>query len=51
MFEAVDPNGWEQSIHHLTDGDRWLRLICGVLDSDVEPGSVARTLEFLGPRA
>lgn len=51
VFEAIDPNGWEQSIRYVTDGERWLRLLCGVLDSDVEADSIARTLEFLDPQA
>ena len=35
----------------LPDGARWLRLLCGVLDSDVEADSIARTLEVLDPQA
>mgnify|MGYP001816886466 FL=1 len=46
VVRAVDPNGWSQEMWYLTDGDRWYRLICGVLDSDVEPRAIAETLEF-----
>ncbi len=47
MVRAVDPNGWSQQMWHLTDGDRWFRLMCGVLDSDVEPRAIAETFELL----
>jgi hypothetical protein len=47
MVRAVDPNGWPQEMWHVTDGDRWFRLICGMLDSDIEPRSIAETIEFL----
>ena len=47
MVRAVDPNGWPQEIWHLNDGDRWNRLFCSMLDSDVEPRSIAETFEFL----
>lgn len=49
MVRAVDPNGWPQQFWFLTDGDRWFRLMCGVLDSGVEPRSIAETFEFLLP--
>lgn len=47
MVRAVDPNGWPQEIWHLSDGDRWNRLFCSMLDSDVEPRSIAETFEFI----
>ena len=47
FVSATDPNGWRQSFISVSDGDRWLRLICGVLDSDVDPLTIASTLEFL----
>jgi hypothetical protein len=47
VIEVVDPNGWQQTVHHHTDGERWFRHICGVLDSDVDPRSIAESFEFL----
>ena len=47
VVRGVDPNGWLQEMYYLNDGERWFRLICGVLESDVEPISVAETFEFL----
>ena len=47
MVRAVDPNGWPQQTWHMTDGDRWFRLICGVLAGDTEPREIAETFEFL----
>ena len=47
MVRAIDPNGWPQQMWHMTDGDRWFRLICGVLAGDTEPREIAETFEFL----
>ena len=47
MVRAIDPNGWPQQMWHITDGDRWFRLICGVLAGDTEPREIAETFEFL----
>ncbi len=47
MVRAVDPNGWPQEIWHFRDGERWNRLLCSMLDSDIEPRSIAETFEFL----
>ena len=49
IVSATDPNGWQQVIYHLSDGDRWYRQICGLLESDLDPGTVAATFEFLAP--
>lgn len=49
MVRAVDPNGWPQQVWHMTDGERWFRLICGVLDGDTEPRQIAEAFEFLPP--
>ena len=51
MMRATDPNGWPQEIWHLSDGERWHRVFCSVLDSDVEPIQVAQTFEYLPPPA
>jgi hypothetical protein len=47
MVRAVDPNGWPQEIWHLRDGERWNRLLCSMLDHDVDPRSIAETFEFI----
>ena len=47
VVRAVDPNGWPQEIWHLTDGERWYRILCGILDSDVEPAGIAESFEIL----
>ena len=47
VVRAVDPNGWPQWMWHLTDGERWSRLICSVLDGETDPRAIAETLEFL----
>jgi len=47
MVHATDPNGWDQTIYHLNAGERWFRLVCGVIDSTFEPRSVAATFEIL----
>ncbi|MEX1335857.1 MAG: hypothetical protein AB1Z66_11200 [Candidatus Limnocylindrales bacterium] len=47
LVRGVDPNGWSQHIWHLSDGGHWFRLLCGVLDGDVEPRSIAESFEFL----
>lgn len=47
MVRATDPNGWPQQMWHVTDGDRWFRLMCGLLDSDVQPRTIVESLEFL----
>mgnify|MGYP001811938795 CR=1 FL=1 len=47
VLRAVDPNGWQQEIWHLTDGARWYRVLCGVLDSDLQPRTLSETFEFM----
>ena len=42
-----EEDGWQQTVHHHTDGERWFRHTCGVLDSDVDPRSIAESFEFL----
>jgi hypothetical protein len=49
VVRATDPNGWPQEIWHLSDGERWYRVLCGILDSDVEPATIAESFEFLPP--
>ena len=47
VVRATDPTGWPQEIWHLSDGKRWYRVLCGILDSDVEPATIAESFEFL----
>lgn len=47
LVRGVDPNGWSQQVWHFNDRERWFRLLCGVLDSEVEPRAIAETFEFL----